>query len=333
MGHIKISHHFDPSVDFIFYKGDVRELLESIPDNFTKLVVTSPPYNIGKEYEQKLHISDYLQQQEEIVEECVRVCHNHGSICWQVGNYVNNGEIIPLDILLYPIFAKFNLKLRNRIIWHFGHGLHASKRFSGRYEVILWFTKSEDYTFNLDEVHVPQKYPNKKHFKGPNKGELSGNPLGKNPSDIWEIPNVKSNHIEKTIHPCQFPVELIERLVLALTDEGDWVLDPFMGVGSTAIAALMHQRKPIGAEIFDEYIQIAKQRIHDAEKGILKIRPMSRSVYDPNKPQKSIPPKAVKLHTSEQLTFIDKGEQLKIFSADGNGKNKNRIRVFTPGRF
>lgn len=148
-----------------------------------------------------------------------------------MGNYVDNGEIIPLDILLYPIFSSFKLKLRNRIVWHFGHGLHASKRFSGRYEVILWFTKTDEYVFNLDNVRVPQKLPNKKHFKGPNKGKLSGHPLGKNPSDVWEIPNVKSNHVEKTIHPCQFPVELIERLVLALTDEGDWVFDPFIGGG------------------------------------------------------------------------------------------------------
>ena len=109
--------------------------------------------------------------------------------------------------------------------------------FLERYEVVLWFTKSNKYTFDLDPIRVPQKYPQKKHFKGPKKGELSGNPLGKNPSDIWDIPNVKANHIEKTIHPCQFPVELIERLVLSMTKENDWVFDPFMGVGSTAIAS------------------------------------------------------------------------------------------------
>lgn len=318
MNKIHISNTFDRDADFIFYEGDIRDLLAAIPDGFVRLVVTSPPYNIGKEYESKMHVSDYLQQQEEVIAECVRVCHPQGSICWQVGNYVNNGEIIPLDMLLYPIFARFNLKLRNRIIWHFGHGLHASKRFSGRYEVILWFTKSDDYIFNLDDVRVPQKYPQKKHFKGPNKGKLSGNPLGKNPSDIWEIPNVKSNHIEKTTHPCQFPVELIERLVLALTDPGDWVLDPFMGVGTTAIASLMHLRKAMGAEIVKEYIEIAKQRIRDAENGTLKIRPMSRSVYDPNNPQKNVPPKSVKFQPPEQLTLIETNEQFKTeFTAQG----------------
>jgi adenine-specific DNA-methyltransferase len=208
---------------------------------------------------------------------------------------VNEGEIIPLDLVLYPIFAELGLHLRNRIVWHFGHGLHASKRFSGRYEVVLWFTKGRDYTFNLDEVRIPQKYPEKKYFKGPKIGQLSGNPLGKNPCDVWEIPNVKANHVEKTIHPCQFPVELIERLVLALTDEGDWVLDPFMGVGTTAIAALIHDRKAIGAEIIPEYVEIARERIRLAEQGKLRIRPMEREVYDPNAPAASIPPKVIRL--------------------------------------
>lgn len=280
------------------YCGDCFDLMKKIPSNSIKLIVTSPPYNLGKQYENKLSIEEYLKQQKKVIKECVRILDDKGSICWQVGNYVNNGEIIPLDVLLYPIFSSLNLKLRNRIVWHFGHGLHASKRFSGRYEVILWFTKTDSYVFNLDPVRVPQKYPNKKHFKGPNKGKLSGNPKGKNPSDIWEIPNVKSNHVEKTEHPCQFPVELIERLVLSMTNEGDWVFDPFMGVGSTAIGALIHDRKFVGSEIMSEYVKIANKRIELAEKGELRIRPMERPVYDPNNPN-NIPPKKVKIRSEK----------------------------------
>jgi adenine-specific DNA-methyltransferase len=294
---MKITGSFDPNADAIIYEGHCLDLLSLIPSEFVQLIVTSPPYNIGKEYENRLVLDDYLAQQREVIEKCTRVLKSTGSICWQIGNYIENGAIIPLDILLYPIFSSLGLKLRNRIIWHFGHGLHASKRFSGRYEVILWFTKTDKYTFNLDPIRVPQKYPNKKYFKGPNIGELSGNPLGKNPSDIWEIPNVKSNHVEKTIHPCQFPVELIERLILSMTDENDWVLDPFMGVGSTAIAAMMHKRKAIGAEIKPEYNAITKKRIALAEKGELRIRPMERPVYDPNGNAKSIPPKAIDLNS------------------------------------
>lgn len=305
------SKKFDESADIIYYHGDVKELLREIPDGFVQLVVTSPPYNLGKEYEKKVELEIYIKQQEEIISECIRVLKNEGSICWQVGNYVENGEIIPLDILLFPIFEKFNLHLRNRIIWHFGHGLHATNRFSGRYEVILWFTKSDNYVFNLDPVRVPQKYPKKKYYKGPKKGQLSGNPLGKNPSDIWNIPNVKSNHVEKTNHPCQFPVELIERLVLSMTNENDWVLDPFMGVASTAIASLLHNRKALGAEIMEDYINIGWERIKKAERGELRIRPMNRPVYNPTDPEKYIPPKKISINSQtsvEQQRLFEKGK-------------------------
>ncbi len=313
MSRVKIAPEFDQAADFVLFEGDCLDLLPQIPDGFVKLVVTSPPYNLGKPYESRLKMNEYLAQQREVIEECVRVLDERGSICWQVGNYVDDGEIIPLDIVLYPIFASLRLHLRNRIVWHFGHGLHASKRFSGRYEVILWFTKTDDYTFNLDAVRVPQKYPRKKYFKGPKKGQLSGNPLGKNPSDVWEIPNVKANHVEKTIHPCQFPVELIERLVLSMTDEGDWVLDPFIGVGTTAIAALMHNRRAIGAEIIPEYVEVAKERIRLAEEGKLRIRPMNRPIYDPDVPRASVPPQIVRLGMfSQQPTLFERHEEYTV---------------------
>ncbi len=150
MSKINISSNFNPDADLVLFEGNCLDLLSQIDDEFVKLIVTSPPYNLGKNYEKKLSMKEYLIQQEKIIAECVRILDKHGSICWQVGNYVENGEILPLDLVLYPIFDRLGLKLRNRIIWQFGHGLHASKRFSGRYEVILWFTKSDDYTFNLE---------------------------------------------------------------------------------------------------------------------------------------------------------------------------------------
>ena len=295
MENLRVVPQFDQTADFVLFEGDCLALLSQVPDEFVKLVVTSPPYNLGKAYETRLNLDEYLAQQRKVIEQCVRVLHKEGSICWQVGNYVDNSEIIPLDVVLYPIFSSLGLHLRNRIVWHFGHGLHASKRFSGRYEVILWFTKTNDYTFNLDAVRIPQKYPQKKYFKGPKKGQLSGNPSGKNPSDVWEIPNVKANHVEKTPHPCQFPVELIERLVLSMTNQDDWVLDPFMGAGTTAIAALMHERKAIGAEVMPEYVKLTKERIHQACQGTLRIRPMARTVYDPDMPEANTPPQIVQL--------------------------------------
>ncbi len=289
----EIEERYSDKGKIIFYNGNALDLLESVPENKIKLIITSPPYNIGKEYETKISIEEYLKTQEKIISELIRTLSDNGSICWQVGNYVKNGEVFPLDIYYYRIFKKYGLYLRNRIIWHFGHGLHASKRFSGRYETLLWFTKSKDYTFNLDSVRVPSKYPGKRYFKGEKAGQPSCNPLGKNPSDIWEfvakewdkqlwdIPNVKSNHPEKTIHPCQFPIELVERCVLALTEENDFVLDPYAGVASTLIAALRQNRKAIGAEKETEYYEAGKNRINDFYNGKLNIRPLGKEVHKP----------------------------------------------------
>ncbi|NLD72502.1 MAG: site-specific DNA-methyltransferase [Chloroflexi bacterium] len=276
-----IVERYHPSESVVVYPGDCLDLLREIPDESLQLVVTSPPYNIGKEYEDRLDLDDYLGQQARVIAESVRALSPRGSICWQVGNYVDRGAIVPLDAILYPIFANLGLRMRNRIIWHFGHGLHCSRRFSGRHETIMWFTKTDDYVFDLDAVRVPQKYPGKKHFKGPKAGQYSGNPLGKNPGDVWAIPNVKSNHVEKTEHPCQFPVELVERLVLSLTNKGDWVLDPFLGTGSTIIAAIRHGRRGVGAEIVPKYVDLSRQRIEQEMLGTLRTRPMNRPIYDP----------------------------------------------------
>jgi adenine-specific DNA-methyltransferase len=265
-------------------QSDNLTFLKSIDDASIQLVVTSPPYNIGKSYERSTPLDRYVEAQAQVIAECVRVLSPRGSLCWQVGNHVQEGEIFPLDLVLYNVFKQHGLKLRNRIIWHFEHGLHGSKRLSGRYETILWFTKGTEYVFNLDPIRVPSKYPGKKYFKGPKRGQLSGNPLGKNPGDVWLIPNVKFNHVEKTTHPCQFPVELVERLVLALTNERDIVLDPYMGVGSAIVAALMHNRAGYGCDIVEEYVQIAQQRVEAARAGTLRTRPRNKPVYDPTLP-------------------------------------------------
>ena len=168
-------------------------------------------------------------------------------------------------------------------MWHFGHGLHERYRFTGRHEAILWFTQdTTEYTFNLDAVRVPQKYPGKRAYRGPNKGRPSGNPRGKNPSDVWDMPNVKANHIEKTGHPCQFPIGLVQRLILALTNEGDLVVDPYLGVGTTAAASVLCGRRTAGSDTEARYIQVAQKRVRDAANGSLRYRPMNKPVYQPH---------------------------------------------------
>jgi DNA modification methylase len=307
-----MTNQYSVNADIVLECNDAVEFTKKIQDESIQLVIASPPYNIGKSYETRVSIQDYLDTQAELIKELVRVLNPNGSICWQVGNYVERSEVFPLDIYYYPMFKDAGLKLRNRIIWHFGHGLHASKRFSGRYETLLWFTKSDDYVFNLDDVRVPSKYPNKRHFKGDKKGELSGNPLGKNPSDfwgqlqenfdsgLWEIPNVKSNHIEKTEHPCQYPVELVERCVLAMTNENDTVLDPYAGVASSLVAAVKHGRKALGVDRVQEYIKIGQERIQRLLNGNLATRPIGKPVHEPTGNEKitQIPIKWLQLDKS-----------------------------------
>lgn len=280
--HLKIAKKFTSKSRAILFHGHCIDLMRSMPDKSAQLVITSPPYNLGKEYEKKVDIGAYIEEQSTIIQECVRILSDTGSLCWQVGNYVSSGHIIPLDSILFPVFQSHNLVMRNRVIWHFEHGLHCSRRFSGRYETVMWFTRNiKDYVFNLDPVRVPQKYPAKKHFRGPKSGQYSCNPLGKNPGDVWDIPNVKSNHIEKTSHPCQFPVELVERFVLSVTNKNDLVFDPFVGTGTSIIAALRHNRRGAGAEIKDSYVDIAQNRIQQHIEGTLQTRPMNKPKYDP----------------------------------------------------
>lgn len=297
----KLSEKFKLDSNLVFAQDDTLKFLKNVPDNFFKLIITSPPYNIGKDYETRVSIESYLKTQEKIIKELIRTLDFNGSLCWQTGNYVELSEVYPLDIYFYPIFKKFNLFLRNRIIWHFEHGLHASKRFSGRYETLLWFTKSNEYVFNLDPVRVPAKYPGKRAYKGSNIGKPSCNPKGKNPSDVWErlvrdwneafweIPNVKANHPEKTDHPCQFPIELVERCVLALTNEDDTVFDPFAGVGSSLIAAIKHNRKAFGVDKEKTYVEKGIDRIQAFLKGELKIRPLGKPVHKPSGKVAEIP--------------------------------------------
>jgi adenine-specific DNA-methyltransferase len=258
-----------PNISFVHGLCDIRHgeaeaVLARVPSKSVDLIFTSPPYNIGKAYERSTSLAAYLEQMKPIIRECHRVLSDHGSMCWQLGNYVHAGEVVPLDLEFIAMFRALGMKVRNRVVWTFGHGLHCSRRLSGRYETIVWVTKSDTYHFDLDVIRVPQKYPGKRHFKGPKKGQLSGNPLGKNPGDVWDIPNVKHNHPEKTAHPCQFPEALVERFVRALTAPGDLVLDPFAGAGTVGAVCNGHGRRSILIEKERAYVDIARQRLNEA---------------------------------------------------------------------
>lgn len=264
------------------FNGDAIELAHALPSESIDLIFSSPPYCMGKAYESSSSVEDFTRFHEMLVPELIRILKPGGSVCWQVGYHVRNAIITPLDFLAHDIFrAQKQVVLRNRIVWSFAHGLHARKRFSGRHEVILWYTKGDSVEFNLDPIRVPQKYPGKKAYKGPNRGKLSGNPLGKNPGDVWAFPNVKGCHIEKTIHPCQFPVALPLMFVQAVCPAGGVVLDPFMGVGSTGMAAALEGARFVGAELVGEYVEIARKRIAEARSGRAVYRPINQPIHEP----------------------------------------------------
>jgi adenine-specific DNA-methyltransferase len=267
----------------VLFLGNCMELITSMPDQSVDLTIASPPYCIGKEYDRSRSLDDFIAEQDNVLPQIARITKNGGSICWQTGYRVTDSHAFPLDYVVFSILSKLEgIALRNRIVWTYGHGAHSRKRFSGRHETVLWFTKGADYVFNLDAVREPQKYPGKRNYSGPRKGEFSGNPNGKNPSDVWSIPNVKAKHIEKLDHPCQFPVGLADRLVRALSPKQGLVFDPYMGSASTGVAAIINGRRFVGSETERKYMNLARARLVLAHNGTVAYRPAERPIFVPH---------------------------------------------------
>lgn len=219
------------------------------------LVVTSPPYNIKKKYKSykdDLSLHEYLNFLKEVLCECSRILKTKGNIMINVANYIDKeGNAIPISYFIFNMLEELGLKFRQEIVWYFQGGLSATKKLSARYENILWLYK-DDYVFNLDSVRV-------KEWKRVDK---RNNPNGKNPTNVWEINRVAYGSKEKTEHPAQFPLAMIERIVKGWSNENAIVLDPFMGSGTTAIACVNNNRNYIGFELDEEYYNIANERIN-----------------------------------------------------------------------
>jgi len=245
----------------VIYHGDCLEVMRALGDSPFALTVTSPPYNIGKEYETRRSMEDYLAWCQEWAKEIRRLTMPDGAFWLNVG-YVSlpgRAKAIPIPYLLWD---RIPFYLVQEIVWNYGAGVAGRTSFSPRNEKFLWYVKDRSrYTFNLDGVRDPAvKYPNQKK-----NGKLKCNPLGKNPTDVWQFPKVTSgmnrSSRERTPHPAQFPVAVVERIIKACSEEGDVVLDPFMGSGSTAEAAVSNARLCVGIEIDAKYIEIASKRL------------------------------------------------------------------------
>lgn len=273
------SSHQHPDATATLWAGDAVDFLRSLEPASVDLIVTSPPYFIGKEYDTSVSPADFLTEIKRVTRQMTRVLKPGGGLCWQVGTHVKDGTVVPLDMLIGSALLKSrSLVMRNRLIWTFNHGTHARTRFSGRHETVLWYSKGDVRHFDLDAARIPQTYPGKRHYKGPNKGALSGNPLGKNPGDVWEagevwrIPNVNANHVEKTAHPCQFPTALVRRLIRALCPEGGLVVDPYAGSATTAVSAVLEGRNFAGSDVEPRYLDIGARRLVALADGDLKVR-------------------------------------------------------------
>lgn len=247
----------------LIYNMDCLEAIKLLPEKLVALTVTSPPYNIGKEYEKLLLLDEYLNWCEQWIGEVYRVTVDRGAFWLNLGylSMRDRAKAIPISYLLWD---KVPFYLIQEVVWNYGAGVAGSKFFSPRNEKFLWYVKNQDkYTFNLDEVRDPNvKYPNQKK-----NGKIKVNLKGKNPTDVWQFPKVTSGKNraskERTAHPAQFPVAVVDRIIKSASNFNDIVLDPFMGSGTTAIVALGLQRQVIGFEIRTDYCDIVANRVDD----------------------------------------------------------------------
>ncbi|OGY74822.1 MAG: modification methylase [Candidatus Jacksonbacteria bacterium RIFOXYC2_FULL_44_29] len=252
--------YFETDNCFI-YNVDCLSAMKKIEREAIDLTVTSPPYNIGKEYETDKPIQEYIDWCKQWMNEVYGITKQNGSFWLNLGyfEFPQKAKALPITYLLWD---KTPFYLIQEVVWNYGAGVAAKKFLSPRNEKFLWYVKNrENYLFNLDNIRDKNvKYPNQKK-----NGRLRCNPLGKNPSDVWQIQKVTSgkdrSSKERTEHPAQFPEALIDRIILASSNKKEVILDPFLGSGTSAISALKNERKIIGFEISKKYCGIAEQRI------------------------------------------------------------------------
>ena len=234
------------------YNEDCLDTMKRIPTNKVDLIVTSPPYNIGKQYRGSSdNKSDYIEWLICRLYEMSRISQS----LWVNLGYRKSGEgNIPLAFEVYKDIINSGMFLMQHITWNYDAGMTYKRRFNCRKEDWLWFVKNpNNYTFNTDAVRDLSltKYTN----------DRRNSKLGKLPSDVWYYPIVKGNSKDRRNHPAMFPKDMIKRIILACSNEGDLVYDPFMGTGTTAIVAKQLSRNYIGSEISSDYYLISQANL------------------------------------------------------------------------
>ena len=269
----------------VIYQRDCLEAMQKLPSDIIDLTITSPPYNIGKEYENKTELNKYVEWCVQWISEIYRISKPNAAFWLNVG-YLSHPGVAKCLPIPYLLWDKVPFFLIQEIVWHYGAGVASRKNFSPRNEKFLWYVKnSQDYVFNLDDVRDPNvKYPNQRK-----NGKLKCNPLGKNPTDVWEFPKVtsgaKRSSAERTSHPAQFPAAVINRIVLASSAPNAIVLDPFLGSGTTAEVALCAGRISLGFELRSDYMEIIDRRLSGLTYGHTARLPAKETLVSVQQPQ------------------------------------------------
>jgi site-specific DNA-methyltransferase (adenine-specific) len=251
--------------------GDAIDLLSTLEEDSVDLIIADPPYNLGKSYgnnSDEMSFSDYLDFTRKWLFECGRVLKKTGSIYVFMGfRYIS---------YLYDIMDKeLDLRFNSWIVWHYTQGVGKTKGFSPRHDDVLFFTATDEFTFNLDDIRVPQKYYRQRN-----------NMRGANPGDVWTFSHVHYSNPNRQAHPTQKPEGLIERMVLASSNSGDLVLDPFSGSGTTLRVCDQLERASLGLEINPEYVDMTKKRLDEPFFGFDSIDPrMERVPNDLRRPE------------------------------------------------
>jgi len=238
--------------------GDALELFKELDDNSINLIIADPPYNLGKNYGNNRDLrgfKEYLTFSGKWLAEAYRVLKETGTI------YVFMG--VRFISYLYDIMDRELPMLFNSwITWHYTQGMGRKTGFSPRHDDILMFNKSGNFTFNLDAVRVPQKYYRERN-----------NMRGANPGDVWQFSHIHYCNENRQNHPTQKPEGLIERMVLASSNEGDTVVDPFAGSGTTLRVCQQLNRDCIAFEINPNYVRMTEERLSKSFRGFDSIDP------------------------------------------------------------
>jgi site-specific DNA-methyltransferase (adenine-specific) len=226
--------------------GEAAQEMARLPDTTVDLLIADPPYNLGKDYGNNQDLKAWHEYEgftRTWLAQAVRLLKPNGSI------YIFMGVRFIAKLFLM-LEEEFQLKFNGWITWHYTQGMGRKTGFSPRHEDILYFTKSEQFTFNLDPVRVPQKYYRERN-----------NMTGANPGDVWTFSHVHYCSAERQPHPTQKPEALLERMIKASSNPGDLVLDPFVGSGTTCRVAQVLGRNWLGIEVNPDYVRMSQQRL------------------------------------------------------------------------